>query len=113
MDVLSFLVGVSLTLTFAVVGAATYVGYRYVFMPWKLLRADQRVLIERLEESLASLSRRLDTEHEWVKHELGLRGSPQFTDAELAVQEAKARVRGSWGLYGGIGGQNLGGLGGS
>jgi hypothetical protein len=47
----------ALTLTFVFVGVAAYVLYRYVVLPWRIMRTDMQALSTRFKELEATVSR--------------------------------------------------------
>jgi hypothetical protein len=47
----------ALTLTFVFVGVAAYVLYRYVVLPWRIMRTDMQALAGRFKELEATVSR--------------------------------------------------------
>ena len=82
MDILlPVLVGASFTAwVFTVVGGA-YLGWKYVYLPWGVMRADVKALAEAVGA---------------VKEEIGLRRAMTLTDEEQATIERRAKARSLW-----------------
>lgn len=81
LNVLTFVTGANLVLTLGVTAAAGYAGWRYVYVPWNVMRED----IKRLAEQLGT-----------VKEEIGLRRAMSLSDEEQAMIERRARARQLW-----------------
>lgn len=78
MELLSVLVGISLTLWFCTTLAVAYAMYRYVFLPWKVIRKDLAALDIKIEE---------------VRQLSAIRRAEVMSDQEAAFIEERLRAR--------------------
>lgn len=81
LNILTFITGANLVFSGAAVAIAGYAGWRYVYKPWQVMRADIKALAEQLGT---------------VKEEIGLRRAMTLTDEEQATIERRARARQIW-----------------
>lgn len=84
-DWISLLLGVSLTLWVVTVLGVSYVAWRYVYSPWKAVRADQVSLAAAFEDLKG-----------YVQHEIGTRRALAYSDEEEARIERHAQARRNW-----------------
>lgn len=67
---------------FFLTGVTGYVLYKYVYLPWKIMRAD-----------IAALADAMQKNHEWVKLEMGLRLQTGMSHEEQAIIERRMLAR--------------------
>lgn len=81
LNILTFVTGANLVFSGLTVAIAGYAGWKYVYTPWKVMRADVKALAEQLS---------------MLKEEIGLRKAIALTDEEQAMIERRARARQLW-----------------
>lgn len=81
LNVLTLLTGANLVFSGLTVAVAGYAGWKYVWRPWHIMRADVKALAERLGQ---------------VQDEMGLRRAMTMSDEEQAMVERRARARQLW-----------------
>lgn len=82
MDIQGILLGFMTAAWVFTVGGIAYATWRYVYIPWKVLRIDVKALLERHESDMAQ-----------IKAELGLRKALALSDEEQARAEARLKAR--------------------
>jgi hypothetical protein len=81
LNILTFVTGANLVFSGLSVAIAGYAGWRYVFVPWKIMRTDIKALADAVAQ---------------IKEEMGLRRAMSLSDEEQAMIERRARTRQLW-----------------